>query len=63
MATSSITRNFVVSGTTQVEIFADAIEQSAKNRKKQVEIKVNKVQGADELRKLMMKRKKANEGV
>ena len=63
MATSSITRNFVVSGTTQVEIFADAIEQSAKNRKKQVEIKVNKVQGAEELRKLMMKRKKANEGV
>lgn len=28
MATSSITKNFVVSGKKQVEIFADAIEKS-----------------------------------
>ena len=31
MATSSITKNFVISGQKQVEMFADAIEASANN--------------------------------
>ena len=30
MATSSITKNFIISGQKQVEMFADAIEASAK---------------------------------
>ena len=32
MATSSITKNFVISGKEQVEMFINAIEESAKNR-------------------------------
>ena len=32
MATSSITKNFVISGRKQVEMFADAIEASANDR-------------------------------
>ena len=32
MATSSITKNFVISGKKQVEVFVDAIERSANNR-------------------------------
>ena len=31
MATSSITKNFVISGQKQVEMFVDAIEASANN--------------------------------
>ena len=32
MATSSIAKNFIISGQKQVEMFADAIENSANNR-------------------------------
>lgn len=32
MATSSITKNFIISGQKQVEMFADAIEASANDR-------------------------------
>ena len=32
MATSSITKNFIISGQKQVEMFVDAIESSANNR-------------------------------
>ena len=32
MATSSITKNFVISENQQVEMFADAVEASANNR-------------------------------
>lgn len=32
MATSSITKNFVISGKEQVEMFVKAIEESAQNR-------------------------------
>ena len=32
MATSSITKNFVISGSEQMEMFVNAIEESAKNR-------------------------------
>lgn len=32
MATSSTTKNFVISGKEQVEIFVNAIEESAQNR-------------------------------
>ena len=48
MATSSITKNFVISGQRQVEMFADAIEASANDPK--------------DIAKFMQKRKKANAG-
>ena len=60
MATSSITKNFVISGQKQVEMFADAIEASANDRTPRVPIKVTYLQGADEIVKFMEKRKKTN---
>jgi hypothetical protein len=60
MATSSITKNFIISGKEQVEMFADAIEASANDRAPRVPINVTYLQGADEVIKFMEKRKKAN---
>lgn len=36
MATSSIKRNFVISGKERVEMFVNAIEESAKNRPREI---------------------------
>lgn len=60
MATSSITRNFIVSGQKQVEMFADAIEASANDRTPRVPINVTYLHGADNIIKFMEKRKKTN---
>ena len=60
MATSSITKNFVISGKRQVEIFADAIEASANDKTPRVPINVTYLQGADDIMKFMEKRKKTN---
>lgn len=40
MATSSITKNFILSGKRQVEMFADAIEASANDKTPRVPINV-----------------------
>ncbi|MCI9179886.1 MAG: hypothetical protein HFG50_07750 [Lachnospiraceae bacterium] len=60
MATSSITKNFVISGQKQVEMFADAIEASANDRTPRVPINVTYLRGADEIVKFMEKREKAD---
>ena len=60
MATSSITKNFIISGQKQVEMFADAIEASANDRRRRVPINVTYLQGADDILKFMERRKKAN---
>ena len=60
MATSSITKNFIITGQEQVEMFADAVEASANDRTPRVPINVTYLQGADEILKFMEKRKKAN---
>lgn len=63
MATSSITKNFVVSGTRQAEIFANAIEESYQeslNRPPAPDLKITHLRGAEEIRKFMAKRDKAN---
>ena len=60
MATSSITKNFVISGQKQVEMFADAIEASANDRTPRVPINVTYLQGAENILKFMEKRKKAD---
>ena len=60
MATSSITKNFVISGQKQVERFADAIEASANDRTPRVPINVTYLRGADEIVKFMEKREKAD---
>lgn len=58
MATSSITKNFVISGREQVEKFADAIESSANDRTPRVPINLTYLQGADEIIRFMEKRRK-----
>ena len=60
MATSSITRNFIISGKEQVETFADAIESSANDRPVRNPLAVTWITGEAELREFMKSRKKAN---
>ena len=58
MATSSITKNFIISGEKEVEMFADAIEASANDKTPRVSIDVTYLHGTDEILKFMEKRKK-----
>lgn len=60
MATSSITKNFVISGKKQVEVFVDAIERSANNRPVRVPVAAKELTDTNDIIKLMKKRKKAN---
>lgn len=63
MATSSITKNFVVSGTKQVEMFADAIEESFQeslSRTPLPDMKITHLRGSEEVKRFMAKRKKTN---
>ncbi len=60
MATSSITKNFVISGKEQVEMFINAIEESAKNRPVRTSVAARQIKGEDELRKFVRERKTAN---
>ncbi len=45
MATSSITKNFVISGKEQVEMFINAIEESAKNRPVRTPVAARQIKG------------------
>ena len=60
MAASSITKNFIVSGTEQVEMFANAIEESYQeslHRAPTPDLRITHLRGLDEVRKFMEKRK------
>ena len=59
MATSSITKNFVISGREQVEMFVDAIEESAKNRPVHTPVAASEITDESELVEFMRMRKKA----
>ena len=62
MATSSIIKNFVISGEKQVEMFADAIEASANDRPVRTPVNVKFIETEDELREFMrFREKKAKE--
>ena len=58
MATSSITKNFVVAGKEQVEMFVNAIEESAQNRPVRTPVKVKFIETESELREFMRFKKK-----
>ena len=61
MATSSITKNFVISGETQVEKFANAIEESYQeslHRATTPDLRITYLRGSDEVKKFMARRKK-----
>ena len=63
MATSSITKNFVVSGQRQVEKFANAIEESYQeslHRDPTPDFEITYLRGAAEVKEFMAKRKRAN---
>ena len=60
VAASSITKNFIVSGTEQVEMFANAIEESYQeslHRAPAPDLRITHLRGSDEVRKFMAKRK------
>jgi len=63
MATSSITKNFVVSGIEQVEMFANAIEESYQESLRRApasDLRITHLRGSDEVKKFMAKRNKIN---
>lgn len=60
MAASSITKNFFVSGAKQVEIFANAIEESYQESLRsapETDMKITHLRSSEEVRKFMTKRK------
>ncbi|MGN0325535.1 MAG: hypothetical protein ACI4DW_04445 [Lachnospiraceae bacterium] len=65
MATSSITKNFVVSGEKQVEIFANAIEESYQESLKRTQntasFRYRELRDPAEIQKLMEKWKRAHD--
>lgn len=63
MATSSITKNFVVCGQKQAEKFANAIEESYQeslNRVPKAGIRITRLRGVEEVKRFMAKRKTIN---
>ena len=62
MATSSITKNFVISGKEQVEMFADAIEASANDHTPYEKVNATFLTDPKDIAKFMEKRKTANAG-
>ena len=60
MATSSITKNFVISGREQVEAFADAIEAAANDKTQVQKVIARVLSNPKEIAEFMKKRKKAN---
>lgn len=65
MATSSITKNFIVSGTEQAEMFANVLEESYKESlsrtQNTIPLKYRDLQEPDELNRMMEKWKKIHE--
>ena len=60
MATSSITKNFVISGKEQVEMFVNAIEESAKNRPVRTPVAASEITDEAELVEFMERWEMAN---
>lgn len=59
MPTSSITKNFVVSGEKQAQTFADAIEESyheSLQKKKTPDMKITHLRGSEAVKQFMSKR-------
>ena len=64
MATSSIKKNFIVSGEKQVEIFANAIEDSYQESLRRVsapDLNITYLKGASEIKNFLARRKNVND--
>ena len=53
MPTSSITKNFVISGNKQVKMFIDAIESSSNESKENHKISYKSIESEEELKEFM----------
>lgn len=62
MATSSITKNFVISGEEQIEMFINAIEESAQNRPVRTPVAAKITKSDEELIEFLEKKEKMNAG-
>ena len=51
MATSSITKNFVVFGKKQAEVFANAVEESFNDPKSEIKVNYTEISTVEELKK------------
>lgn len=63
MATSSITKNFIVYGDKQAEMFANAIEESYQeslHRASTPDMKITHLRGSEQIKEFMEKRKNVN---
>lgn len=63
MATSSITKNFIVSGQKQAKMFANAIEESYQeslHKETNSDLRITHLRSSEEVKKFMAKRKKTN---
>lgn len=60
MATSSITKNFIISGQEKVEMFVNAVEASANEKAPRVPVNITYLQGTDEIVKFMERRYQTN---
>ena len=65
IATSSITKNFIISDEKQIELFANAIEESyeesLRTSQSAASIKFRELQNADEIKEIMEKWRKSHE--
>ncbi|WP_300845139.1 hypothetical protein [uncultured Acetatifactor sp.] len=65
MATSSITKNFIISDEKQIELFANAIEESyeesLRTSRSDASTKFRELQNADEIKEIMEKWRKSHE--
>ncbi len=60
MPISSIKKHFVISGKEQVEMFVNALEESAKHVVPQSEMQVTELTSAKEIKEFMKRRKNTN---
>lgn len=58
MATSSITKNFVISGQEQVEMFVDALEASANDKTPRVNVNFRELTDENEILARLEQRKR-----
>ena len=61
MAASSITKNFVITSKKQVEMFANAMEESYQEslqKKQKSDLRITYLRGPEEVREFMEKRKR-----
>lgn len=60
MATSSITKNFIISGNKQAEKFLEALEASEKDNSPRIDVNLSYLHGSNDILEFMKRRKKTS---